>query len=195
EAVGVGGFFENEPRHPGFRLRMMRLLGGLSSLTPGAYCRSGITVPLRLLTPDSPLVAVDRLSGACMAWRGAIAREIRFEESFYGYAQSEDTLFSRLAASYGELLICPMAQCEHLQEASGRPDLVQQARMKIFNRYFIHQRVVPNRALRDVLWFFYANFLDIMLVSTALFLRGKLRSGFAYMYGSLLGLKDIYDTA
>lgn len=162
--VGVGAMIEGQPQRPDALWRLRRALGIVSSLSPGRYCRSGMSIPWSFLRQDTGVAEGDWLPGAAMLWKTAAARDVGFNENFAGYAQGEDLDFSLRVAGRGRLLMACAARLEHLHEESGRPDPYRIGYMAISNRYAIHRLGLPDRRTRDVFWFAYAWSLDSLFL-------------------------------
>ncbi len=171
--VGVGAVIEGQPETPDALWRIRRALGIVSSLTPGRYCRSGMSVPWSFLGRDTGIAEGDWLPGGAAMWRTEEARAVGFNEDFAGYAQGEDLDFSLRIARRGKLLMACAARLEHLHEEAGRPDPYRVGYMAISNRYEIHRRGLPDRTAKDVLWFAYAWSLDSLLLLRHAFVPGR----------------------
>ena len=168
--VGVGAVIEGQPQRPDALWRVRRALGIVTSLTPGRYCRSGMSIPWSFLRQEDGVAEGDWLPGGAVMWKTATARDVGFNEEFAGYAQGEDLDFSLRVARRGRLLMACAARLEHLHEESGRPDPFRLGYMAILNRYEVHRRGLPDRRTLDVLWFAYAWSVDsLLLLRHALF--------------------------
>lgn len=186
---GVAAVLENGLSSPTPLWRLRRALGVVPTLEPGRYCRSGMSTPWAFLDGGRKLVQGDWLPGCAMMWRTDVARDLRFDESFCGYAQGEDLEFSLRAAGYGRLLVATDARCLHLHEPAGRPDHYRLGYMAIRNRWEIHRRALSPRTGGDVALFAYAWTLDTVLllrnllsprrwVPTIRQIGGRLRAGY-----------------
>lgn len=163
--VGVGALIQGEDPQPTLLWRLMLAFRMVSRLRPGAYERSGISIPWSFVKPTEDTVEGDWLQGAAMMWKTTVVQAVRFCEDFDGYAQGEDLDFSLRARERGKLLLTTKARVEHVQEAAGRPDPYTLGYMEIFNRYQIHRRALANRRLADIVWFTYAWTLDTLLLA------------------------------
>ena len=163
-AVGVGAMIEGQPETPDALWRIRRALGIVSSLTPGRYCRSGMSVPWSFLRQDAGVAEGDWLPGGAVMWRTEEARAVGFNEDFAGYGQGEDLDFSLRIARRGKLLMACAARLQHLHEEAGRPDPYRVGYMAISNRYEIHRRGLRDRTAKDILWFAYAWSVDSLLL-------------------------------
>jgi len=173
DAVGAGAAVEGEQVPRIWRAR--RLLGIVSTLAPGRYCRSGMSTPWGRLDPSEEPIEGDWLPGCGMMWRTAVAREVQFPEDFEGYAQGEDLEFSLRAREKGKLVLAPAARLNHLHAPAGRPDDFRLGYSAIANRFRIHRRCLPARGARDVLWFVYAWTLDTLILARHLASRRNVR--------------------
>jgi len=163
-AVGVGGNVLAQPRRSRAALwRLRRLLGVVPTLEPGRYCRTGMSTPWMLPEESDDVVPGDWLPGYAMMWKTALAREIGFDESFEGYAQSEDLDFSLRAARHGGLRMAARARVLHAQAPAGRPDAFRRGYMGIRNRYRVHRSAFPGKS--SGFWFAYGWILDTMLLA------------------------------
>jgi GT2 family glycosyltransferase len=162
--VGVGCFGGPRGTRPRALWRLRRRLGIVSSLQAGKYHRSGMSTPWEFDSGQQSVVEGDWLPGWGMMWKTAHARRARFHDGFAGYAQGEDLDFSLRLRRHGKLLMARTAGLHHLPDPSGRPNPRKHGYMEIYNRYHIHQRGLPNRTARDVLWFAYAWTVDTVLL-------------------------------
>ncbi len=193
--AGIGALLENEyRRRPSLSWQVRRLLGIVSSLRPGTYCRSGISIPWTCLPPSSGCVEGDWLPGCAMMWKADVVRDTGFYEGFGGYGQGEDLEFSLRAGRSGKLLLAGAARVLHLHEPAGRPDSYRLGYMALYNSYQIHRRGLLDRKWRDVSWFIYAWTVDTLLlgrhfllptrwVSTAREIAGRLSAGYDIVAG------------
>jgi GT2 family glycosyltransferase len=137
----------------------------VSSLRPGTYSRSGMSVPWGLIPATEEVVEGDWLPGGATMWKTETIHEVGFCEAFAGYAQGEDLDFSVRAGRKGKLVLAGAARLRHLHAASGRPNHFRQGYMALYNEYQIHRRVLEDRNLRDVAWFAYAHALDTLFLA------------------------------
>ncbi len=163
--VGVGAAMQNEPVEPGWLWRLRRRLWIVSTLEPGRYCRSGMSIPWGSLGVSEKPTEGDWLPGCGMMWKTATVAELGFHEAFEGYAQGEDLDFSLRALRKGKLMMAPAARLLHLQDRAGRPDDFKLGYSAIYNRYQIHRRGLPGRTWWDIAWFVYAWLLDTLLLA------------------------------
>ncbi len=166
--VGVGAVAPTESGSPGRLHRVRRLLGIVDGLTPGRYCRSGMSVAWRGLDRGRPVVEVEWLPGYAMLWRTADAREARFDESFAGYANGEDLDFGLRMARRGRLVIAAHAALRHEHVAAGRPDPYRLGCMTVENAWVIQHRALPARTWRDTARFAWAFGVDTLVQTAAL---------------------------
>ncbi len=163
-SVGVAAAIENERSTPSALWRTRKLLGIVSTLEPGRYVRSGMSIPWGFLPPGPGVREGDWLPGGATMWRTEIARRLGFEEGFEGYGQSEDLEFSLRAGREGKLLLAAAARVRHEHVAAGRPNAFRKGYMAIYNRYVVHRR---NRDARG--WsgfsFVYGWTLDTLLLA------------------------------
>ncbi len=191
QVAGVAALIEDQPRNQWLLWRLMLWLRMVSSLRPGRYERSGISVPWSFLNGIEGLVEGDWLPGAAMMWKTSVVREVRFDEEFGGYGQSEDLDFSLRASAKGKLLVTTAARVRHWHEPAGRPDPYSLGRMQMLNRYRIHQRALVNRRWTDVIWFTYASILDTLLLTRFLFYPRETIWTFRYVAGRLSAASEI----
>ncbi len=181
--VGVGAMIEGQPESPNVLWRLRRALGIVPFLTPGRYCRSGMSIPWSFLRRDEGIAEGDWLPGGAVMWKTTAAREVGFNEAFAGYGQGEDLDFSLRVARHGRLLMACGARLQHLHEESGRPDPFRIGYMAIRNRYEIHRRGLSDRRTRDVLWFAYAWGLDSLLLLRHAFVPSRAAGVFRQLAG------------
>jgi GT2 family glycosyltransferase len=189
--VGVGALDGHAPARPRLLWRVRRLLHIVSSLRPGTYCRSGISVPWSISSSSETTVEGDWLPGYAMMWKTSAARDTRFYEGFDGYAQGEDLEFSLRMKRKGKLLLACAARLRHLPEPSGRPDNYKLGYMAIHNRYQIQHRGLEDRTWRDGAWFVYAWTLDTLLLLRACARPGQWHSTFQQIAGRFKATYDI----
>jgi GT2 family glycosyltransferase len=189
--VGVGAFIENQYRPPTAIWRVRRLLRMVSSLKPGAYDRSGMSIPWSFLPPTGELAEGDWLPGGATMWKTEIACELGFYEGFSGYAQGEDLDFSLRAIKKGKLFLATAARCQHLHESGGRPDDFKLGYMAIKNRYQIHRRCFNNQPWQNVAYFIYSWVLDTLFLSRDLLVPGRGSLSMLQMAGRFKASYDI----
>jgi GT2 family glycosyltransferase len=195
QVAGVGARDEFD-RTPVTRLwRLRRCLGIVTTLEPGRYCRTGMSIPWGFLPPTDKLVDGDWLPGFAMMWKTALIDQEGFCSEFGGYAQGEDLEFSLRARRKGRLVLAGTARVQHRQHPAGRPDPFRMGYMAIANRYHIHRTGLDDRSWRDVLRFSYAWTLDTFLLlrnlpwprrtfETALHVAGRVTAAFRILRGS-----------
>ncbi|HEY1252016.1 MAG TPA: glycosyltransferase [Thermoanaerobaculia bacterium] len=163
--VGVGALVEGRAANgPTAIWRVRRLLRMVPHLEPGRYCRSGMSTPWSFVRQSSGTIPGDWLPGYAMMWDTALARELRFDEGFAGYAQSEDLEFSLRAGRRGPILLACAARVVDAHAPAGRPNDFKMGYMAIYNRFLVHRRGVPGRSAKDVALFAYAWTLDTLLL-------------------------------
>ena len=116
-----------------------RALGIVSTLRPGAYSRSGMSVPWHFLPPGNGVVNGDWLTGGAMMYPTALARAIGFHEGFEGYSTGEDLQFSLAAGAHGRLVVARAARAQHLQDPANRPNPRDMAYVSARNAHHIHR--------------------------------------------------------
>lgn len=187
EVVGVAARLENQSMKPTALARASRALGMVSTLRPGSYCRSGITVPWEFLSDSAPFVEGEWLYATATMWKTAAARATRFFDGFSGYSLGEDLEFSLRAARFGKIGVATRASVLHLHDPDSRPDPFTLGFMEIFNRFVIQARGLPNRSRADVAWFAYAWTLDTLLLTRDLRVKGRRRDTLNRIRGRLKG--------
>jgi GT2 family glycosyltransferase len=191
EVVGAGGYVEGETPGADRLWRVRRALGIVGDLTPGRYCRSGMSIPWTFLPAKPGIVEGDWLPGYAMMWRTQAAREVRFHDGFAGYGQGEDLDFSLRMRRFGSLVLVGSARLRHLHEPAGRSDAFRLGYMAIRNRWHIHRRGLSDRSWRDSVWFVYAWTLDsLMLCRNLLFLK-RWAPTFRHLAGRLVAVADL----
>ncbi len=173
QVIGVGALVQNETKRPTLLWHLRLLLRIVPNLNPGAYCRSGMSLPWSFLGPTEEFAEGDWLPGCAMTWKTADAREVGFNELYSGYSNGEDLEFSLRMSSRGRLVLTGRARVLHLKEDSGRPSAYELGYLSIHNAYDIHRRCLPSRTWRDAVWFVYAYGLDtLMVLAKLVFPRG-----------------------
>jgi GT2 family glycosyltransferase len=173
EVAGVAAYIRNAYTVPSTIWRVRNTLRVVSSLQPGKYERSGVSIPWSFLPPGDGYCEGDWLPGCSMMWRTDVIRAVKFHESFGGYALGEDLDFSLRARREGKLLVARAALVDHFHEPSSRPNWFRMGYMETANLYSIHKRCLNKRNVQDVLWFVYAWFVDTVLIARGFMTRGS----------------------
>jgi len=166
--AGVAPVVENELAAPSRLWRWRRRLGIVSTLEPGRYSRSGMSIPWGFLPASAGpelLTQGDWLPGAAFMWKTALVRQVGFQERFAGYANGEDLEFSLRMRRLGALMVTGSARAVHLHEPAGRPTPYHYGSMTVENAYSIHVTCLDRRSWTDAAWFRYAYLLDGLLQS------------------------------
>lgn len=163
--VGVAAAVEPPERTVPLIWQLRRWLGIVPDLQPGAYYRSGMSIPWHLVPARAELVRGDWLPGGATMWKTTVVRQLRFHDGFDGYGQGEDLEFSLRARHYGALFMAHSARALHLHEPGGRPDPAQAGYQAIRNWFAIHERTFGRRAFRSRAWFAYAFAMDSLLLA------------------------------
>ena len=191
DIVGVGCLIENDREKPKLLWRTRRALGVVSTLRPGRYCRSGISIPWAFLTADTGVFEGDWLQGGATMWRTAGALETGFNEGYSGYSHGEDLEFSLRVRSLGRLVTAAEARVLHLQEPGGRPSAREMGYMTARNAWDIHRRLLPGRRTRDAAWFVYAFGVDALVRALKLAWPRDFRTRWGFVSGRLAFLRDL----
>ncbi len=191
---GVGAVIENELAPPDALWRIRRALRVVSTLRPGAYTTSGMSVPWRFLSQQGAadeaassgaLVEGDWLPGGAMVWRTEQAREVGFCETLAGYASGEDLEFSLRMRAYGPLAVVADAAVLHLPASGGRPDQAAMGYLGARNLFHIHQTCRGDRSRWQTAYFLYAFALDTLVRLLALVRPGPVAARWAFVRGRL----------
>jgi glycosyltransferase involved in cell wall biosynthesis len=189
--AGVGAYLENEHEAPPALWRIRRALGIVSTLRPGAYSRSGMSVPWNFLTPGSGVAPGDWLPGGASIYPTSLAREIGFHEGFEGYSNGEDLQFSLAAGAHGRLVVARAARALHLQDPANRPNPSDMAYVSARNAHHIH-RTRPGGCTRlDRLYFGYAFLADTVVRFLALARPGVRAERWQFLRGRTRFLADL----
>lgn len=181
--AGVAAVLQNQLKPPRMLWRARRLLGIVSDLQPGKYCRSGMSIPWDFLKPADELIEGDWLPGGATMWKTTAAREVRFDEYFIGYCSGEDLAFSLNVRSKGRLFVAGKARALHLHDGTGRPDAFEMGYSTLQNAYYIHKHYLRNRTWRDAAWFLYAFGLDTVIRFANLIRPGRTREQLEFVKG------------
>ncbi|MHB1222542.1 MAG: glycosyltransferase family 2 protein [Gemmatimonadaceae bacterium] len=196
---GVGAVIENELAPPNALWRVRRALGIVTSLRPGSYTASGMSVPWRFM-PRAPgaaapwpagLVEGDWLPGGAMAWRTAEARAVGFCETLEGYASGEDLEFSLRMRANGPLAVAVNARVLHLPAAGGRPDQSEMGYLGARNMFHIHQSCRDGRGGWRTAYFLYAFAMDTLVRLAALVRPGAVAARWAFVRGRLRFFRNL----
>jgi len=190
-AAGVGARIEGGQERPTVLWRLRRLLRLVSSLRPGTYEPSGMSVPWWTADQQNGPLEGDWLPGGATMWKTEIARDVGFDETFNGYGLGEDLDFSLRVRGRGKLYLAPAARVQHLKDPQGRPDPYRLGYMEIRNRYHTHQQARPARGRVDTLWFFYAWIVDTLLLARDLVRPGMGLFGLRRMMGRVGAFYEI----
>ena len=193
--VGVGALVEGRAANgPTAIWRVRRLLRMVPNLEPGRYCRTGMSTPWSFVRQSSGVIHGDWLPGYAMMWDTALARELRFDEGFAGYAQSEDLEFSLRAGRRGPILLACAARVADTHAPAGRPNDFKMGYMAIYNRFLVHRRGVPGRSAKDVALFAYAWSLDTLLLLRHLVHLGRWGMALRQVAGRARAAADLIFT-
>ncbi len=190
--IGVAALMENQLETPRLLWRLRASLGIVTTLRPGAYCRSGTSIPWTFLSAtEQGLVEGDWLPGCAGMWRTAAAREVGFNEDFSDYCSAEDLDFSLRMRARGALVVSGRARVLHLFEDGGRPDAERLGYMSARNWYDIHRRCLRRRTRVDGAYFVYAFTLDTVLHAVGLIKPGKRRLRWLFIRGRIRFLVEL----
>jgi len=181
--VGVGGHDHRGIKPPALRWKLRRVLGIVSTLKPGSYNRSGISVPWVFQPPTAETIAGDWISGCAMMWKSSVVRKVKFNEDFGGHSTGEDLDVSLRMARHGKLMLAGRAHVLHLPDRAGRPNSYRSAYAGIRNAYDIHRRCLPDRTWRDEFWFFYAYAMDTLLRGLTILRPGQVQRRWNFVRG------------
>lgn len=191
DVAGVGAVLQNQALKTTGFARLNRLLGMISTLRPGSYCRSGMTVAWEFLERGSGFVEGEWLPGTAAVWKTSVARQVRFWDEFRGYSLGEDLEFSLRARRFGRIGIAGGAAVLHLHDPASRPNPFALGYMEIYNRYQIQRRSLENRSRADIVRFVYAWTLDTVLLLRDLRFRGRARWTVRRICGRVKGAYDV----
>ena len=119
--VGVGALDVHGLQRPSTMWKIRRLFRIVPTLKPGAYTRSGISIPWTFQGPIDETLEGDWLSGCCMMWKTAVALKVGFNEGFGGHSTGEDLDLSLRMGRHGKLMVAGNAHILHLHDAAGPP--------------------------------------------------------------------------
>ncbi len=184
--VGVGALDVHGIQKPSTLWRVRRFFRIVPTLKPGAYTRSGISIPWTFQGPTDETLEGDWLSGCCMMWSTAVAKKVGFNEGFGGHSTGEDLDLSLRMARHGKLLVAGKAHILHLHDKAGRPNSFMMAYAGIHNAYDIHRRCLPNRSFLDGVRFMYAFGMDTVLRSLTFLRPGQVSRRWNFIRGRAL---------
>ena len=116
---------------------------GRGRWVPRRWAAKSVALPWRL---RGKLLPARRLAGGTISLRRRVAQVERFEQSFSGYALSEDREFCyRVGARHG-LFFCPSLRLIHDVAPAGRPDMKALGRMYVAHSFHIAARSIGGGA-------------------------------------------------
>jgi GT2 family glycosyltransferase len=189
--VGVAALLANQATKPTLMARLSLLLGVVSTLRAGSYCRSGFAVPWEFSTDDGEFIAGEWLYATATMWKTRVATRVLFYDGFSGYSLGEDLEFSLRARQHGMIGVASRALVLHLHDAASRPNPFTLGYMEIVNRFEIQRRGLADRTRLDVLWFAYAWAVDTILLTRDLRIRTRQRSTISRLCGRFKGAYDV----
>jgi GT2 family glycosyltransferase len=189
--VGTAARLRNQAMKPTPLARLTRLVGMVSTLQPGSYCRSGVAIPWEFATAEAEFIEGQWLYATATMWKTAVARRVGFFDGFHGYALGEDVDFSLRAARWGVIGVATRAAVLHLHDPDSRPQPFVLGRMEIVNRFLIQERGLDDRTHADMLWFAYAWLLDTVLLVRDIRFRGRMRFTMSRILGRTRGAWDL----
>ncbi len=163
QVVGVNAHDRQGLKSPTNLWKVRRLFRIVPHLKPGAYARSGVSIPWVFQPPTDDVIEGDWLSGCAMSWKTAVMKNVRFNENFGGHSTGEDLDVSLRMARHGKLMLAGKAHVLHLPDQAGRPNTRMMAYAGIHNAYDIHRRCMADRSFKDAVYFMYAYGMDTLL--------------------------------
>ncbi len=183
QVVGVGAHDQQGMKNPPTLWKLRRLFRIVSSLKPGSYNRSGISIPWIFQESTEATIEGDWLTGCAMMWKTTVVRKVKFNESFGGHSTGEDLDVSLRMGQHGKLMMAGRAHVLHLPDRAGRPNSYMIAYAGITNAYDIHCRCLPNRSFLDGVRFMYAFGMDTFLRSVTLLRPGQVSRRWDFVRG------------
>lgn len=181
--VGVGALDLHGVQKPSTMWKIRRLFWIAPTLKPGAYARTGVSIPWTFQGATDEILEGDWLSGCCMMWKTAVARRVGFNEGFGGHSTGEDLDLSLRMGRHGKLMVAGKAHILHLHDAAGRPNSYMMAYAGIHNAYDIHRRCLQNRSFLDVIRFMYAYGMDTALRTVTMLRPGQVSRRWNFVRG------------
>ena len=183
DVVGVGAHDRHGIKPPTTLWKVRRWFGIVSTLQPGRYNRSGVSVPWVFQPATDQTVSGDWISGCAMMWKTSIVRQVKFNEDFGGHSTGEDLDVSLRMGRHGKLMLAGSAHVLHLPDRAGRPNSYRIAYAGIRNAYDIHRRCLPQRSWIDECWFMYAYGMDTLLRSLTFLRPGQISRRWNFVRG------------
>lgn len=177
KVIGVGAWVDEGNYGVSVLWKLRRILGVVTELRAGAYCRTGYSLPWSFLARTDETVPADWLPGCAMCFRTEIAKEIGFSTQFIGYSAAEDLEFSLLMARRGRLVVVGKARVRHLKDPNQRPRSFELGVSTAGNAHFIHRTCLERRTVLDAARFTYAFWVDTLLRLIAAAARFKVDRG------------------
>ena len=183
DVVGVNAHDRQGIKSPPMLWKMRHALRIVPHLRPGAYARSGVSIPWVFQPPTDDVIEGDWLSGCAMMWRTAVMRKVKFNESFGGHSTGEDLDVSLRMGRHGKLMLAGKAHVLHLPDQAGRPNIQMMAYAGIHNSYAIHRRCLADRSFADGVYFMYSYGMDTLLRAVVMLRPGQVALRWKFVRG------------
>jgi glycosyltransferase involved in cell wall biosynthesis len=147
------------------RLVLHRLLGGRTTIRPGAFdYGSGHPVPRAVGDPGSGLRDVDVVGAGCAIWRRAVFDDgLRFSPFFRTFSSNEDFHLALKAGGQWQIYDLGTARFAHLEAAAGRPSPFEESAHRVINSRFLFVDVVRHRTRAQERRFWLVLAVDLLL--------------------------------
>jgi len=165
EAIGVGGFIENEIswtkalnkktldnefeydgwiRKLGSRNLLRKKFGLLSKEPPGIMPEFSNGLSISFLPPSGKIYPVEFFMGGVSSYRKELFESLEFSSYFEGYGLYEDLDFCIRASKKGQLYVNTAAVLYHHHDDSGRPNSFKYGKMVIRNGWYVWRVKYPS---------------------------------------------------
>lgn len=168
DAVGVGGYIENEVtwkiserdslsdefqmdgyiRKLGSRNLLRKKLGLLSKRSPGVMPEFSNGLSISFLPPSNKVYPVEFFMGGVASYRRDLFYKITFSKYFQGYGLYEDMDFCIRASKVGQLYVNTAARLYHYHDEGGRPNYLKYGKMVMRNGWYVWRVKYPRPSFK-----------------------------------------------
>lgn len=141
--------------------RIMMILSGRSSLSPGKYSLSGFASAMNVWNKQKGIFKTEFLHGCNMCYRKSALLDIEAVEWLQGYSLGEDLYISSLAGKHGDMYVNPSLKLIHHGSPTSRDKVEVVSYTKIINHYHLLKVRGKRNYFRYIMLKWTAGFLSI----------------------------------